>query len=153
MRKASGRDFWLPSPSHAPHASLPLVCASTSSLPLIPLPPDDLYLSLTCSPFPRPLSSPPRPLSSLALLLPVAPSSQRSSSPYTPSLLCVQQKWNLLVWEHILTHSPTMFTTRARRCCFSLYQDNVVAGRVSYVWFFFVATLHHLWTSHIVRHV
>lgn len=145
--------------------SLPLVCATTSSLPLIPLPPDDLYLSLTipknhpiqphwtCSPFPRPLSS-PHGLSPLwRSSSPSPPPPSAPLLPYTPSLLCVQQKWNLLVWEHILTHSPTVFTTRAHRCCFSLYQDNVVAGRVSYVWFFFAATLHHLWTSHIMRHV
>uniref|UniRef100_A0A0E0E0E7 Uncharacterized protein n=1 Tax=Oryza meridionalis TaxID=40149 RepID=A0A0E0E0E7_9ORYZ len=46
-----------------------------------------------------------------------------------------------------------MFTTRAHRCRFSLYEDHVIAHPVLVVLVFFIADHHHLWTSHIVGHV
>uniref|UniRef100_A0A0E0PW92 Uncharacterized protein n=1 Tax=Oryza rufipogon TaxID=4529 RepID=A0A0E0PW92_ORYRU len=46
-----------------------------------------------------------------------------------------------------------MFTTRVRRCRFSLYQDHVIAHPVFVVLVFLIADHHHLWASHIVGHV
>uniref|UniRef100_A0A0E0A807 Uncharacterized protein n=1 Tax=Oryza glumipatula TaxID=40148 RepID=A0A0E0A807_9ORYZ len=46
-----------------------------------------------------------------------------------------------------------MFTTRVRRCRFSLYQDHVIAHPVLVVLVFLIADHHHLWASHIVGHV
>lgn len=135
MRKASASNFVCPRLHPIAHdSSLPPTRASASA-------------SLT----PR---TPPIPPPSLSLvLLPVASSSQCPFSPLRSLPHALSRRTEP---PHPVTHFDALtrlWSLPELVVAVSLYRDHIVVGRIPAVLVFFVADRHHLWTSHIVRHI